>query len=175
MISPVLQDHIAAAVCPGTALQTHVKAGVVGIEAARRDSWRVWVLAPCAPQLQLFLVTLRGNAGRYFTFEVQLVFGVAAIHALCACSSVPIEKEIYRFVRAYGQWIGMSSFSIREISLPSHPLFDPTDRLWFIDAAFEDHTWGMPAELPPTLAWLHDDALYLASGWSPLLETLLFP
>ena len=88
---------------------------------------------------------------------------------------MPIEKEICRFVRTYGRWIGMSSFCIREVSLPSHPLFDPADRLWFIDAAFEDRRWDMPAELLPTLAWLHDDALYLASGWSPLLETLLFP
>lgn len=175
MISPALQEDIVAAVCPGGAHQAHMDAGVVGIEAARRDSWRVWVSAPGVPRLRLFLAVLRGNAGRYFTFEVQPVLDIAALHALSACSCAPLEREVFRFVRSYGRLLRMSSSRVREVSLPSHPLFDATDRLWFVDATFGDHRWDLPTELLPALAWLHDDTLYLASGWSPLLETLLFP
>jgi len=174
MISPALQEEIAAAVCPAAFGQAHMTMGVVGIEPTRREHWRVWVYAPGEPRLRLFLVMLRSNAGRGFTFDVQYVFDVAAIHAMREWHSAPLEREVRRLVCDYGRWIGMPSFRIGEVSVPFHPLFETTDRLWSIQAAFEDRDQDTPVERPPTLAWLHDGAIYLACGWSPLLETVLF-
>jgi hypothetical protein len=164
MISHALQEEITAAVCPDAVVQAHTKMGVVGIEPTRREQWRVWVYAPGEPRLRLFLVMLRGNAGHCWTFDVQYGFDVAAIHALREWRSLPLEREVCRLVCDYGRWIEMPPFRIGEVSVPIHPLFDTTDRLWSIQAAFEDRGQDLPAELLPTLAWLHDGAIYLTCG-----------
>ncbi len=174
MVSPALQEEITAAVCHDAFVQAHMRMGVVGIEPTRNEHWRVWVYAPGMPWLQLFLVMLRGNAGRSWTFDVQYGFDVAALHALREWHSLPIEREVCRLVCDYGRWIEMPPFRIGEVSVPLHPLFDTADRLWSIQATFEDRDQNVSVELLPTLAWLHDGAIYLVCGWSPLLATILF-
>ncbi len=170
MISPALQEEITAAVYPAAVVEAHTM-WVVGIEPARRDSWRVWVFAPGEQRLQLFLVMLRSNAGRRCTFDVQYAFNIAVIHTLREWYAVPSEREVHQFIYDYGRWLGVPALHVSEVSV-LHPLFDTTDRLWVIQWVPLDQD---TAERAPTLAWLHDDALYLASGWSSLLETLLFP
>lgn len=171
MISPALQEEITAAVCPDAVVQAHMTMSVVGIEPTRREHWRVWVYVPGELRIRLFLVTLRSNAGRRFTFDVQYVFDIAAIHALREWDAALPEREVSHLICNYGRWMGIPSLRGCEVSVPLHPLFERTDRLWSIQSVpFDQDT----VDRSPTLAWLHDGTIYLACGWSPLMETIRF-
>lgn len=174
MVSPDLQAKIAAAVCPSPPGQPCQGMGVVGIEPTRREYWRVWVYTPGEPRLLLFLVLLRGNAEQW-TFDVQHALDIVATRSLRERRPTLLRREVCQFVCDYGQWTGIRSSWIREVPVPRHPLFDSTDRLWSIQAAFQERGRDECSGLLSLIAWLHDEALYLACGWSSLLEAAIFP
>ena len=172
MWSTVIQTEIAAAVGSKASVQPHTGIGVVGIEPVGHEHWRVWVHRHSPPRLLLFLVGLRGNADR-LTFDIQRGLDIVAARSLQERRPALLQGQVHRLVGDYGWRIGKLAFWSSEIDTPHHPLFDPADRLWFIQVASQDR--GEHSGLLPLVVWLHDEVLYLACGLHLSWETTVSP